>query len=154
MKKIFSLLLIALMALPVVAQVKRSDDFHGKYKLKEAVVLSRHNIRSPLSGHGSALGDMTPHEWTKWTAAPSELTKRGGTCETMMGQFFGDWLVDEGLFPANYTPTIDEVNIYANSMQRCIAQLSISPLALCQWPISGSTIASTHLRWIPSSSRA
>ncbi|MCC8072294.1 MAG: histidine-type phosphatase [Bacteroidales bacterium] len=121
MKKIFSLLLIALMALPVVAQVKRSDDFHGKYKLKEAVVLSRHNIRSPLSGHGSALGDMTPHEWTKWTAAPSELTKRGGTCETMMGQFFGDWLVDEGLFPANYTPTIDEVNIYANSMQRCIA---------------------------------
>ncbi|MCD8385707.1 MAG: histidine-type phosphatase [Bacteroidales bacterium] len=121
MKKIFSIILIALLALPMAAQVKRSDDFHSKYKLKEAVVLSRHNIRSPLSGRGSTLGDLTPHEWVKWSAAPSELTKRGGACETLMGQFFGDWLIGEGLFPANYVPTADEVEVYANSMQRCIA---------------------------------
>lgn len=103
------------------AQLKRSDDFKNRYKLKEAVVLSRHNIRSPLSGHGSALGEMTPHEWVVWSSAPSELTQRGGALETIMGQFFGKWLVDQGLFPENYTPTIDEVNVYANSMQRCIA---------------------------------
>lgn len=103
------------------AQLPRSDAFKNKYKLKEAVVLSRHNIRSPLSGHGSALGDMTPHSWVKWTSAPSELTLRGGVLETEMGQFFRQWLVDAGLFPENYTPTTDEVNIYANSMQRCIA---------------------------------
>lgn len=121
MKKFLIWAIVAMFAIPAVAQAPRSDEFHNKYKLKEAVVLSRHNIRSPLSGKGSALGDMTPHEWTKWTAAPSELTKRGGACETLMGQFFGDWLVGEGLFPDNYAPTADEVNIYANSMQRCIA---------------------------------
>lgn len=114
---------LMLLGLPVVmqAQLKRSDDFRDKYKLKEAVVLSRHNIRAPLSGDGSALGNLTPHEWTQWSSAPSELTLRGGALETMMGQFFRKWLVDAGLFPENYVPNADEVNVYANSMQRTIA---------------------------------
>ena len=43
-------------------QKQRSQEFKDKYKLKEAVVLSRHNIRSPLSDSKSDLGQMTPHE--------------------------------------------------------------------------------------------
>lgn len=92
-----------------------------KYTLKEVVILSRHNIRSPLSDNGSALGKLTPHRWTNWSAASSELTLRGGVLETMMGQFFRKWLVSEGLFTENYVPNADEVNFYANSMQRTIA---------------------------------
>lgn len=103
------------------AQVKRSKEFNDRYDLKEVVILSRHNIRSPLSGPGSALGEMTPHKWVTWTSAPSELTQRGGALETIMGQFFRKWLADEGMFAENYVPTADEVNVYANSMQRCIA---------------------------------
>lgn len=103
------------------AQLKRSPDFKDRYKLKEAVVLSRHNIRAPLSGNGSTLGNLTTHEWNEWSSAPSELTSRGGALETVMGQFFRKWLVDAGLFPENYVPTQDEVNVYTNSMQRCIA---------------------------------
>lgn len=103
------------------AQTKRSDDFKNKYKLKEAVVLSRHNIRSPLSDSKSALGRMTPHEWNKWTAGKSELTLRGGVLETQMGQYFRKWATDAGLFDENHIPTADELNVIANSMQRCIA---------------------------------
>ena len=103
------------------AQAQRSQEFKDKYKLKEAVVLSRHNIRSPLSDSKSDLGRMTPHEWTKWSAGKSELTSRGGALETMMGQYFHKWAVDAGMFPENYTPTADDLNIIANSMQRCIA---------------------------------
>lgn len=116
-------LLILVFACPVFvwAQTKRSPEFKEKYTLKEVVVLSRHNIRSPLSDNGSALGKLTPHQWTKWSSASSELTLRGGVLETMMGQFFRKWLVDEGLFTENYVPSVDEVNIYANSMQRTIA---------------------------------
>lgn len=125
MKKLYSFVVLTACALltsfSANAQLQRSKEFQDKYKLKEAVVLSRHNIRSPLSGHGSALGEMTPHEWVKWSAAPSELTSRGGVSETAMGQFFRNWLVGQGLFPDNCIPTADEVNIYANSMQRCIA---------------------------------
>lgn len=107
--------------LPASAQLERSEAFKNKYKLKEAVVLSRHNIRAPLSGNGSDLANLTTHEWTEWSAAPSELTSRGGALETIMGQFFRKWLVDAGLFPENYVPTSDDVNILTNSMQRCIA---------------------------------
>ena len=67
------------------------------------------------------MGKLTPHRWTNWSAASSELTLRGGVLETMMGQFFRKWLVSEGLFTENYVPNADEVNFYANSMQRTIA---------------------------------
>ncbi len=122
MKKIKSLfLLLLLMPSLLMAQLQRSQAFHNKYQLKEVVVLSRHNIRSPLSSNGSALSKMTPHEWTKWSAAASELTLKGGILETEMGEFFRKWTVQEGLFKENEVPTVEEVNVYANSMQRCIA---------------------------------
>lgn len=125
MRKLNSLLLLLILTIicPALAQaqLQRSEAFKGKYKLKEVVILSRHNIRSPLSTNGSALSKMTPHEWTNWSSAASELTLRGGVLETEMGQFFRKWTIETGLFKDNYAPTIDEVNVYANSMQRCIA---------------------------------
>ena len=119
----FLLLLMLTFLCPALAQaqLQRSEAFKGKYKLKEVVILSRHNIRSPLSTNGSTLSKMTPHEWTNWSSAASELTLRGGVLETEMGQFFRKWTIETGLFKDNYVPTIDEVNLYANSMQRCIA---------------------------------
>ena len=55
--------LIAALSAPTVcqAQAQRSREFKDKYKLQEAVVLSRHNIRAPLSDSKSALGRMTLH---------------------------------------------------------------------------------------------
>lgn len=123
MRKIFSAFLLLLMLCPswAWAQLQRSEAFKQQYRLTEVVVLSRHNIRSPLSTNGSALGRLTPHQWTQWSSAASELTLRGGVLETMMGQYFRKWLVDEGLFKENATPSADDVNFYANSMQRTIA---------------------------------
>lgn len=122
--KLFNTALAAiLLSLPLgsVAQQQRSPEFKQKYQLKEAVVLSRHNIRSPLSDSKSDLGRMTPHQWTVWSAPKSELTLRGGAVETMMGQYFRKWVEDAGLFPENHQPSADDVNVQANSMQRCIA---------------------------------
>ena len=99
-----------------VQETEKSD-----YKLDRVTVLSRHNIRSPLSGSGSLIGDITPHEWFKWTSNPSELSLRGGILETLMGQYFRLWLEDEGLFPENYRPEEEEVRFYANSKQRTLA---------------------------------
>lgn len=124
MRTIFIALTLCLaVAFPslLAAQAQRSPEFKQKYQLKEAVVLSRHNIRSPLSDSKSDLGRMTPHKWTEWTAPKSELTLRGGVLETQMGQYFRKWAEDAGLFPVNHTPDADDVNVIANSMQRCIA---------------------------------
>ncbi|MCR5038328.1 MAG: histidine-type phosphatase [Bacteroidales bacterium] len=97
------------------------DDFHERYALKQVVVLSRHNIRSPLSGRPSALQRITPHEWFEWSSAPSELSLRGGALETIMGQYFRKWLVSEGLMHENEIPAEGTMRFYANSKQRTIA---------------------------------
>ena len=103
------------------AQTKRSDDFRARYELKEVVVMSRHNIRSPLSSGGAAYQRVTPHTWFAWSSPSSQLSLRGGVLETEMGQFFRQWVVSEGLLPDNYRPEGDEVLFYANSKQRTFA---------------------------------
>jgi len=88
------------------------------YTLQQVVVLSRHNIRSPLSEKGSMISEITPHEWFAWTSNPGELSLLGAMLETTMGQYFRLWLEDEGLFPENYIPKDGAVRFYANAFQR------------------------------------
>ncbi|MBO4556771.1 MAG: histidine-type phosphatase [Elusimicrobiales bacterium] len=94
---------------------------HEKYTLEKIVILSRHNIRSPLTAKGGILDKATPHEWFAWTSAPGELSVLGGQMEAMMGQFFRKWLVSENFITENYIPKSGEFLFYANSKQRTIA---------------------------------
>ena len=110
--------LILTLIICVFSTVVQAEQY---YQLKEMVILSRHNIRSPLSGNGSALAEITPHRWFEWTSGASELSLRGGELETLMGQYFRKWLVSEGLMTENYIPAESEFRFYANSMQRTIA---------------------------------
>ncbi|MBR3698515.1 MAG: glucose-1-phosphatase [Bacteroidales bacterium] len=119
--KILLLFLLLGVTLSGSAQVDRPNDFKERYTLKQVVVLSRHNIRSPLSGRRSTLQRITPHEWYQWSSAPSELSLRGGALETMMGQYFRKWLVSEGLMQENEIPVEGTMRFYANSLQRTIA---------------------------------
>ena len=119
--KILLLFLLLGVTLSGSAQVDRPNDFKERYRLKQVVVLSRHNIRSPLSGRRSTLQRITPHEWYQWSSAPSELSLRGGALETMMGQYFRKWLVSEGLMQENEIPAEGTMRFYANSLQRTIA---------------------------------
>ena len=96
----------------------RPAGFADRYTREEMVILSRHNIRSPLSAPGSVLSRITPHAWFDWSSAPGELSLRGGALEMEMGQFFREWLISEGFFEKNAVPTADDVRFYANSIQR------------------------------------
>ncbi len=116
-----TLLLLIVGSTQVQAQLQRSDNFHEKYQLKGVVVMSRHNIRSPLSSSGAAYQRVTPHQWFNWSSPGSQLSLRGGVLETEMGQFFRKWIVSEGLLPDNYRPEGEEVLFYANSRQRTFA---------------------------------
>ena len=93
----------------------------AEYALEQVVVLSRHNLRAPLSSNGSVPNDLTPHSWIKWSAGASELTLLGGVEETSMGQYFRKWLDQEGLIPENYVPEAGEVRFNARDKQRCRA---------------------------------
>ena len=56
MNKCLILVAAAMMtATSLQAQTERSDDFKAKYELKEVVVMSRHNIRSPLTRRNTSL---------------------------------------------------------------------------------------------------
>ncbi|MBR2659839.1 MAG: histidine-type phosphatase [Clostridia bacterium] len=117
MKRIFAILLAVtcfLYCCPATAE-------QSSYTLDRVVILSRHNIRSPLSGSGSLLGDITPHEWFEWTSRSGELSLRGAVSETMMGQYFRLWLEQEGLIPENWRPEEGAVRFYANAKQRTLA---------------------------------
>lgn len=116
-----SLLAAGLLSFTAFAEEGTASLSHEGYTLEQVVVLSRHNIRSPLSGSGSTLGTITPHEWFAWSSNPSELSLRGGVLETEMGEYFRKWLESEGFFPENYQPEPSAVRIYSNSKQRTIA---------------------------------
>lgn len=114
---IFCALSLGLSAFSADGAIPLTDN----YELKEMVILSRHNIRAPLSGNDSVLGKATSHQWIDWSANASELTLKGGVLETMMGQYFRKLTQAAGLFKEGTCPTTDEINIYANSMQRTVA---------------------------------
>lgn len=92
-----------------------------QYELEQVLIVSRHNIRSPLSGGDSLLSQITPYEWFAWTSDPGELSVKGGQLETAMGQFFRKYLEAKNLIPENWQPEDGEVRFYSNSMQRTIA---------------------------------
>ncbi len=121
MKKMVMIATIMMAVIGANAQTKRSDAFRARYELKEVVVLSRHNIRSPLATGGTAYQRVTPYEWFAWSSPESHLSLRGGVLETEMGQFFNKWVVASGLLPDKYRPKGNEVLFLANSRQRTIA---------------------------------
>lgn len=103
---------------PVVSSVNDED-----YNLEETVILSRHNVRAPLSAEGSDLYKLTPHQWIEWSSDAGELSSLGGNLETLMGQYFRKYLVENDLMEENEQPddNDDSIRFYSNSMQRTIA---------------------------------
>ena len=119
MKKKTLLLLAALLVLCFAAQAALAAP--EGYTLRQVTILSRHNLRAPLSSNGSVPSELTPHAWINWSANSSELTLKGGVLETRMGQYFRQWLESEGLIPENYVPAEGDVRFFARNKQRCIA---------------------------------
>ena len=120
MKKILAgLLVISVLLLCGGAAAEQSEG--PVCTLDRVVILSRHNLRAPLSSNGSVPSELTPHEWIQWSAGSSELTLKGGIEETSMGQYFRKWLDQEGLIPENSIPEEGEVRFNARDKQRCRA---------------------------------
>lgn len=111
---------LAAAATMILCASRPADD---GYKLEQVVVLSRHNIRSPLTSGGSVIDSLTPPGavWHKWSSPSGQLTHKGGVSETIMGQYFKQWLEKEGLIPQNWKPRGSEAFFYSNSLQRTIA---------------------------------
>ena len=77
--------------------LERTAGFQDKYELEQLVVLSRHNIRTPMVGKGSVLTRLTnpAYQWFQWEDPASHLTDKGERLEANMGAFFHEWLQNE-----------------------------------------------------------
>ncbi|MBO4475604.1 MAG: histidine-type phosphatase [Bacteroidales bacterium] len=130
MKKLFLFALLALACWacnpdndPIALQtewLERTDGFQDKYELEQLVVLSRHNIRTPLVGKGSVLSRVTDpeYQWFQWEDPASHLTAKGERLEEEMGTFFREWLSKKG-FLDEYSANPSSFRFYANAKQRC-----------------------------------
>lgn len=98
----------------------RVDGFQDKYELEQLVVLSRHNIRTPLVGKGSVLSRVTnpDYQWFLWEDPASHLTAKGTRLEEKMGAFFRQWLSRKD-FLDEYKADKASFRFYANAKQRC-----------------------------------
>ncbi|KAI5640092.1 glucose-1-phosphatase [Phthorimaea operculella] len=83
-------------------------------KLVKVVILSRHNIRTPLS---SNLVKVTPNAWPQYAEGDGFLTAKGRILESFMGEYFSQWLRNESLFTKE-CPEENSTLIYANILQR------------------------------------
>ena len=118
MKK--TLLLTALAAACVAAQAENTTLAPEGYTLEKVTILSRHGIRAPLVGYGSALAEATPHTWTPWKTEGGHLTPRGGELETRLAPYMDEWFDAVGLIKKDSCPTTDQLLVYANSLPRTI----------------------------------
>ena len=100
--------------------ISRPDGFQKNYTLDQMVILSRHNIRSPLVSKKSVLTRLTnsSYSWFPWDGTPSHLTPKGERLEGKMGTFFKEWLEKKG-FVSQYTADKSSFRFYANAKQRC-----------------------------------
>lgn len=100
--------------------LERTEGFQKKYELEQLVVLSRHNIRTPLVGKGSVLSRVTnsSYQWHQWQDPASHLTAKGERLEAKMGSFFREWLSKKD-FISEYTANPSSFRFYANAKQRC-----------------------------------
>lgn len=83
-------------------------------KLEQVLILSRHNIRTPLT---AKLEDTSPLKWPVWKYEVGYLTEKGALLETFMGGYFAEWLKEHGILPSG-CPSSDDVLVYANTKQR------------------------------------
>ncbi|XP_049883868.1 glucose-1-phosphatase-like [Pectinophora gossypiella] len=84
------------------------------YKLTQVLIISRHNVRAPLT---LGLEEVTPKIWPKWREEIGHLTSKGMLLESYMGEYFSQWFMKEGLFNKS-CPQEESVYIYANAVQR------------------------------------
>ncbi|CAK1546499.1 unnamed protein product [Leptosia nina] len=82
--------------------------------LKQVLILSRHNIRAPLSSNLRYLSNKT---WPTWEVEPGFLTAKGALLERQIGNYISNWLIGNGLLPAG-CPDQNDIHVYANTKQR------------------------------------
>ena len=113
--------LLALSAAFLPSEALAREGIHQDYRLEKVVIFSRHNLRAPMGSDKKKIEAMTPHAWFTPDAKPGELSKRGGLLETMMGQYFREYLEKEQFMKPHEMPVHGNYRFFADSSERTVA---------------------------------
>jgi 4-phytase/acid phosphatase len=89
--------------------------------LRYAVVVTRHGIRSPLPAQTEALERFAAAPWPKWSVPPGELTPHGRRQMKLVGQYYRERFVHEGLLTGNPEQDVRLIHFRSDSDERTIA---------------------------------
>lgn len=107
--------LFALLAaiMPVAAQTVTSDNT----VLKQILVFGRHSVRAPTVSP-SAYAALSPRPYPNFGVSTGYLTVHGQQAAALLGAYFHDYLVAEGLLTGNAGSDLAISYFRANSIQR------------------------------------
>jgi 4-phytase / acid phosphatase len=89
-------------------------------ELKFAVVVSRHGVRSP-TWTLERLNQYSASPWPNWGVAPGELTAHGRALMTMMGGFYRERFLSQGLLGKAGCASASHVYFRADTDHRTVA---------------------------------
>ena len=108
----------ALRAAVIAAVLVVNDAAHAADdELLSTVIVSRHGVRSPIAGT-SSLARIAADPWPSWPVPPGHLTPRGAELARLLGVYYRDYYVAQGLLPAQGCPQPDAIFAWADIDQR------------------------------------
>jgi 4-phytase / acid phosphatase len=111
--------LLAAIAIVLAATVAdaRTPDVAPVPKLRFAVILTRHGVRSPTW----TLQDLNAYSsepWPDWGVPPGNLTPRGSKLMTLFGSYYRLYFADAGLLRSNGCEDADQIYFVADAEPR------------------------------------
>jgi len=110
-------------------------------ELKLVIVLTRHGVRSPLQTN-QILGKYAAEPWPQWNVAPGILTAHGHQEMVMMGSYYRERYVAEGLLSGAGTADAVKVYFHSDSDERT----KESALALASGLLPGAPAPELHAK--------
>jgi 4-phytase/acid phosphatase len=91
---------------------------HGDRELKLVIIVTRHGICAP--GSTETLGKYAAESWPRWEVPTGHLTRHGEQQMILMGKFYRERYVKEGVLTGETPQDIKHIYLRANSDQRTL----------------------------------
>jgi 4-phytase/acid phosphatase len=88
-------------------------------QLRYVVIITRHGVRSP-TWKADRLNQYSAAPWPAWGVPPGNLTSHGRALIQLMGSYYREWLLREGLLHQQGCADANRVYVYADTDQRTL----------------------------------
>ncbi len=106
--------------LPVLTSAQIITTAADDTKLRQIIIFGRHGVRSPVASE-EMLASFTARKYPKFNVLPGYLTQHGAAAARILGTYWRDYLLHEGLLTGNSAADGQRAYFRANSIERSIA---------------------------------